>query len=148
MRAVLTIAGSDSSAGAGIQADLKTFAALGVYGASAVTAVTAQNTLGVGEIFTLPVDIVRSQIECIVQDVSLSAVKTGMLSTAEIVIATGDDERQIGIAHQFSGHRWQAPNKGPSASRWRSSTNAGAFHASSRPMSFSRTSSWPGVLTR
>ena len=90
MRAVLTIAGSDSSAGAGIQADLKTFAALGVYGASAVTAVTAQNTLGVGEIFTLPGDIVRSQIECIVQDVSLSAVKTGMLSTAEIVIAVAE----------------------------------------------------------
>ena len=86
MRAVLTIAGSDSSAGAGIQADLKTFAALGVYGASAVTAVTAQNTLGVAEVFTLPPDVVRSQIECIVQDLSLSAVKTGMLSTAEIVL--------------------------------------------------------------
>jgi hydroxymethylpyrimidine/phosphomethylpyrimidine kinase len=85
MRAVLTIAGSDSSAGAGMQADLKTFAALGVYGASAVTAVTAQNTLGVEEVFTLPPDVVRAQIECIVQDMSVSAVKTGMLSTAEIV---------------------------------------------------------------
>jgi hydroxymethylpyrimidine/phosphomethylpyrimidine kinase len=86
MRAVLTIAGSDSSAGAGIQADLKTFAALGVYGASSVTAVTAQNTLGVEEVFTLPPDVVRSQIECIVQDFSLAAVKTGMLSTSEIVL--------------------------------------------------------------
>jgi hydroxymethylpyrimidine/phosphomethylpyrimidine kinase len=85
MRSVLTIAGSDSSAGAGIQADLKTFAALRVYGASAVTAVTSQNTLGVADVFTLPPDVVRTQIECIVQDLELSAVKTGMLSTAEIV---------------------------------------------------------------
>jgi hydroxymethylpyrimidine/phosphomethylpyrimidine kinase len=90
MRAVLTIAGSDSIAGAGIQADLKTFAALGVYGTSAVTAVTSQNTTGVDDIFAMPPQIVRSQIEFIAQDVQLSAVKTGMLATAEIVLAVAE----------------------------------------------------------
>ena len=84
MRAVLTIAGSDSSAGAGIQADLKTFAALGVYGTSAVTAITSQNTSGIDEVFPLPPEIVRSQIEKVAQDIALSAVKTGMLATADI----------------------------------------------------------------
>ena len=78
MRVVLTIAGSDSIAGAGIQADLKTFAALGVYGASAITAVTSQNTAGVGEVFAVPPQIVRSQIDCVAEDTALSAVKTGM----------------------------------------------------------------------
>ena len=90
MRAVLTIAGSDSSAGAGIQADLKTFAALGVYGASAITAVTSQNTTGVGGVFAMPAQIVRSQIECIAEDLTLSAVKTGMLATADIVLAVAE----------------------------------------------------------
>ena len=90
MRAVLTIAGSDSIAGAGIQADLKTFAALGVYGTSAVTAVTSQNTSGVGDVFAMPPQIVRSQIECVAQDVSLSAVKTGMLATADIALMVAE----------------------------------------------------------
>lgn len=85
MRAALTIAGSDSSAGAGVQADLKTFAALGVYGTSAVTAVTSQSTAGVDDVFALPPQMVRSQIECIARDMSLSAIKTGMLASAEIV---------------------------------------------------------------
>jgi hydroxymethylpyrimidine/phosphomethylpyrimidine kinase len=85
VRAVLTIAGSDSIAGAGIQADLKTFAALGVFGTSAMTAVTAQNTTGVGDVFALPPQLVRSQIESVAQDIPLAAVKTGMLATAEIV---------------------------------------------------------------
>jgi hydroxymethylpyrimidine/phosphomethylpyrimidine kinase len=85
MRVVLSIAGSDSIAGAGIQADLKTFAALGVYGASAITAVTSQNTAGVGEVFAVPAQIVRSQIDCVAEDVALSAVKTGMLANADIV---------------------------------------------------------------
>jgi hydroxymethylpyrimidine/phosphomethylpyrimidine kinase len=90
MRAVLTIAGSDAIAGAGIQADLKTFAALGVYGTSVVTAVTSQNTTGVGDIFAIPPQIVRSQIELVAQDVTLSAVKTGMLATAEIVLVVAE----------------------------------------------------------
>jgi hydroxymethylpyrimidine/phosphomethylpyrimidine kinase len=90
MRAVLTIAGSDSSAGAGIQADLKTFAALGVYGTSAVTAVTAQNTAGVSDIFAMSPQMVRSQIEQVARDVPLSAVKTGMLATAGIVLVVAE----------------------------------------------------------
>ena len=90
MRAALTIAGSDSIAGGGIQADLKTFAALGVYGTSAVTAVTSQNTTGVTDVFAMPPHIVRSQIAAVIQDVPISAVKTGMLATAEIVLAVAE----------------------------------------------------------
>jgi hydroxymethylpyrimidine/phosphomethylpyrimidine kinase len=85
MRTALTIAGSDSIAGAGIQADLKTFTALGVYGVSALTAVTAQNTEGVTDVFALPPQMVRAQIDRLAQDVEIAAVKTGMLATAEIV---------------------------------------------------------------
>ncbi len=83
----LTIAGSDSSGGAGIQADLKTFAAHGVYGVSAVTAVTAQNTQGVVESSPLAADLVAAQIEAVASDVAVQAVKTGMLATAAIVEA-------------------------------------------------------------
>jgi len=85
MRIALTIAGSDSIAGAGVQADLKTFAALGVYGVSAVTAVTSQSTTGVADVFALSADVVRLQIAVVAQDVEISAVKTGMLASAEIV---------------------------------------------------------------
>ena len=86
----LTIAGSDSIAGAGIQADLKTFAALGVYGVSALTAVTAQNTTGVTDVFALPPQAVREQIDQIAKDVAIIAVKTGMLATADIVGVVSD----------------------------------------------------------
>src|SRR4030042_1665460 len=85
MPTVLTIAGSDSSAGAGIQADLKTFAALGVYGASVITAGTAQNTLGVTAVHEMPPDIVAAQIDAVVADIPPDAVKTGMLAAASIV---------------------------------------------------------------
>jgi hydroxymethylpyrimidine/phosphomethylpyrimidine kinase len=81
----MTIAGSDSGGGAGIQADLKTFAALGVHGTTAITAITAQNTLGVTDIFELPSKIVRAQIDAVVEDIGVAAVKTGMLSSAEII---------------------------------------------------------------
>jgi hydroxymethylpyrimidine/phosphomethylpyrimidine kinase len=81
----LTIAGSDSGGGAGIQADLKTFAALGVHGTSAVTAVTAQNTLGVTDILELPPALVAAQIEAVMLDIGAAAAKTGMLSSAEII---------------------------------------------------------------
>jgi hydroxymethylpyrimidine/phosphomethylpyrimidine kinase len=81
----LTIAGSDSGGGAGIQADLKTFAALGVYGTSAVTAITAQNTLGVTDILELPPELVAAQIEAVMLDIGAAAAKTGMLSSAEII---------------------------------------------------------------
>ncbi|MCI0779300.1 MAG: bifunctional hydroxymethylpyrimidine kinase/phosphomethylpyrimidine kinase [Chloroflexi bacterium] len=81
----LTIAGSDSSAGAGIQADLKTFAAFEVYGATAITAVTAQNTLGVTAVEELPASMVAAQIDAVVDDLGVAAVKTGMLSSASII---------------------------------------------------------------
>lgn len=81
----LTIAGSDSGAGAGMQADLKTFAALGVYGVSAVTAVTAQNTRGVRAVGAVPAAIVGSQIEAIFEDFNVAAVKVGMLANLENV---------------------------------------------------------------
>ena len=87
MRVALTIAGSDSGAGAGIQADLKTFAAHGVYGVSAITAVTAQNTLGVSTFQALPADLVTAQIEAVVTDIGADAAKTGMLPNAAIVEA-------------------------------------------------------------
>jgi hydroxymethylpyrimidine/phosphomethylpyrimidine kinase len=83
----LTIAGSDSGGGAGIQADLKTFAALGVLGASAVTALTAQNTRGVRGVHPVPPAFVLDQIEAVLADLSVVAVKTGMLATAGIVTA-------------------------------------------------------------
>jgi hydroxymethylpyrimidine/phosphomethylpyrimidine kinase len=87
MRTALTIAGSDPSGGAGIQADLKTFAALGVYGLSAITAVTAQSTKGVESSTPLSADVVTSQIEAIAGDVEIHATKVGMLATAAIVEA-------------------------------------------------------------
>jgi hydroxymethylpyrimidine/phosphomethylpyrimidine kinase len=83
----LTIAGSDSGAGAGVQADLKTFAAHGVYGASVITAVTAQNTLAVRAIHLIPPEIVAAQIDAIFEDFSVAAVKVGMLGSAEIARA-------------------------------------------------------------
>jgi len=86
----LTIAGSDSSGGAGIQADLKTFAALGVYGASAITALTAQNTRGVSAIHPVPPEFVTAQLEAVFGDLAVGAVKTGMLggrATIEAIVA-------------------------------------------------------------
>ena len=90
MRIALTIAGSDSGAGAGIQADLKTFAAHGVFGTSAITAVTAQNTLEVKESFKIPSQLVRKQIDITAGDIQVDATKTGMLVDAEIIEAVED----------------------------------------------------------
>lgn len=81
----LSIAGSDSGGGAGIQADLRTFASLGVHGATAVTAVTAQNTAGVQAVHPVPADFVRAQISAVLTDLPVAAVKTGMLGTQETV---------------------------------------------------------------
>lgn len=81
----LTIAGSDSSGGAGIQADLKTFSALGVYGASVLTAITAQNTTGVQSVEMLPAAFVAQQMSSVFDDLDVGAVKTGMLGTADII---------------------------------------------------------------
>lgn len=85
MKRVLTIAGSDSGGGAGIQADLKTFAAFGTFGMSAITAVTAQNTVQVKAVHELPLEIIRQQIEAVVTDIGVEAVKTGMLSSVRVV---------------------------------------------------------------
>lgn len=88
--AALTIAGSDSSGGAGIQADLKTFSAFGVYGASAITALTAQNTVGVHGVHAVPPAFVIAQIDAVLSDLEIGAIKTGMLATAAIVAAVAD----------------------------------------------------------
>src|SRR5262245_59372808 len=90
MVTALTIAGSDSGGGAGIQADLKTFAAHGVYGTSAITALTAQNTMGVRAIHVVPPEFVAAQIEAIADDIQLAAAKTGMLATAPVVRLVSD----------------------------------------------------------
>ncbi len=86
----LTIAGSDSGGGAGIQADLKTFSALGVYGASVITAVTAQNTLGVTAIHDVPAEIIGAQIEAVLSDLDVRAIKIGMLSRVETIETVAD----------------------------------------------------------
>jgi hydroxymethylpyrimidine/phosphomethylpyrimidine kinase len=95
----LTIAGSDSGAGAGIQADLKTFAALGVYGTSAITAITAQNTVGVTEILELAPHIVAAQIDAVIDDIGAQAVKTGMLATAPIIETVAEKIREHGMVN-------------------------------------------------
>jgi hydroxymethylpyrimidine/phosphomethylpyrimidine kinase len=97
VRTALTIAGSDSGAGAGIQADLKTFAAHGVYGVCAVTAVTAQNTLGVTMVEALPADLVAAQVEAVVSDFGAHAAKTGMLANAAIVEVVAAATRDLEI---------------------------------------------------
>jgi len=109
----LTVAGSDSGGGAGIQADLKTFMAFGVYGMSAITAVTAQNTLGIGGIHLIPPEMVAAQMEAVWTDMGADAVKTGMLGSPEIVAAVAESLRRHGVRnlvvdpviYSTSGHR-------------------------------------------
>lgn len=93
----LTIAGSDSGGGAGIQADLKTFAALGVHGTSAITAITAQNTAHVTGILELPAHLIRAQIDTVMGDLEVRSAKTGMLSSAEIISAVAEAISSHGI---------------------------------------------------
>src|SRR5688572_1416712 len=90
MKTALSIAGSDSSGGAGIQADLKTFSVLGVFGMTAVTAVTAQNTQGVKASVTLEPGFIRQQIDTVAGDIQVDACKTGMLGNAAVVLAVAD----------------------------------------------------------
>ena len=90
MKTALTIGGSDSSGGAGIQADIKTFSVLGVYGMSAITAITAQNTLGVKEILEISPELVRKQIDVTASDIQVDATKTGMLSSRAIIEVVED----------------------------------------------------------
>lgn len=95
----LTIAGSDSGAGAGIQADLKTFASLGVYGLSVVTAVTAQNTVEVAAIAEVPEEVVIAQIDTVLEDIGAHAIKTGMMSGIAIIQNAADRLEAWGIPH-------------------------------------------------
>jgi hydroxymethylpyrimidine/phosphomethylpyrimidine kinase len=97
VRVALTIAGSDSSGGAGIQADLKTFSALGVYGTSAITAVTAQNTVGIVEAAVLAADLVTAQIEAVAGDIDVHAVKVGMLGDAAVVEAVAASIKELDL---------------------------------------------------
>lgn len=99
-RVALTIAGSDPSGGAGIQADLKTFSALGVYGTSVITALTAQNTHGVTGVHVVPAEFVTQQLETLVADVRVDAIKIGMLANAEIVGAVGAFLRRHGYGQR------------------------------------------------
>jgi hydroxymethylpyrimidine/phosphomethylpyrimidine kinase len=95
----LTIAGSDSSGGAGIQADLKTFAALGVYGASAITALTAQNTTGVRGVHPVPADVVTAQIDAVFEDLAVGAVKIGMVGARAAIDAVAAALRRWAPEH-------------------------------------------------
>ena len=95
---VLTIAGSDSGGGAGLQADLRTFALLGVHSLVAVTAVTVQNSLGVKGFHEIPTDIVAGQIEAVATDIGIQAAKTGMLASSEIIEAVADSWRGLALA--------------------------------------------------
>ena len=96
---VLSIAGSDSGGGAGIQADLKTFSALGCYGMTAITAITAQNTCGVTGIHGVPPDMLKAQIDAVVQDIGVDAVKIGMLHSPEVVRVVADAIRAYQLPH-------------------------------------------------
>ncbi|MBQ5351447.1 MAG: bifunctional hydroxymethylpyrimidine kinase/phosphomethylpyrimidine kinase, partial [Bacteroidaceae bacterium] len=112
-RRVLTIAGSDSGGGAGIQADIKTISACGCYAASAITAVTVQNTLGVKAVHAIPVDVISQQIEAVIEDIGVDAVKIGMLHSAEVADAVARVLQKYGVQNivldpvmvSTSGHR-------------------------------------------
>lgn len=97
MKRILTIAGSDSGGGAGIQADLKTITVLGGFGMSAITALTAQNTVGVQGIVELDAGFVKKQIDSVLSDIGADAIKTGMLANSEIVRGVAEKIRGYGI---------------------------------------------------
>ena len=117
MRKALTIAGSDSGGGAGIQADLKTFSALGVYGTSVITAITAQNTLGVQAAEEVSLPLIAAQIDAVAADIRPDAVKTGMLSSSRIIQTVAGKIKEHGLAPLVvdpvmiskSGHALLAP---------------------------------------
>ena len=95
---MLTIAGSDSGGGAGIQADLRTCALLGVHALVAVTAVTVQNSMGVKSFHEIPVDVIAGQMEAVTSDIGVQAAKTGMLASSEIIVTVADTWRDLGLA--------------------------------------------------
>ena len=94
---VLTIAGSDSGGGAGIQADIKAISATGSYAASAITAITVQNTMGVSAVHNVPVEIIKGQISAVLSDIGADAVKIGMLSNAGLVRAVKESLLEFGV---------------------------------------------------
>ena len=110
---VLTIAGSDSGGGAGIQADIKAISAMGCFAASAITAVTVQNTVGVQAVHPVPLDVLAGQIDAVLSDIGADSIKIGMLHSAEVVEIVADKIRQYGIKNvvldpvmvSTSGHR-------------------------------------------
>ena len=110
---VLTIAGSDSGGGAGIQADIKSISATGSYAASAITAITVQNTLGVEDVHPVPIPVISAQIAAVLSDIGADAVKIGMLHSAEVVLAVKEQLQRFGITNivldpvmvSTSGHR-------------------------------------------
>ena len=111
IKKALTIAGSDSGGGAGIQADLKTFAAFGVYGTSVITAVTAQNTLGVQGVYDLPSEFVALQLDSVLSDIGADAVKTGMLSNAQIIEVVCDKVKEYGFSFSIDLSRRKTKRK-------------------------------------
>ena len=112
---VLTIAGSDSGGGAGIQADIKAISACGCFAASAITAVTVQNTLGVQAVSALPIDIVAGQIDAVLSDIGADAVKVGMLHSSEVVNCVADALRRRSYKH--CARPGDGINLGPSTHR-------------------------------
>lgn len=96
---VLTIAGSDSGGGAGIQADIKAISAMGCFASSAITAITAQNTLGVDAVHPVPLDILAAQIDAVLSDIGTDAIKIGMLHSVEVVSLVADKIEQYGITN-------------------------------------------------
>lgn len=99
---VLSIAGSDPSGGAGIQADLKTFSSLGCYGMSVLTSLTAQNTQGVTSIHIPPVEFFRAQLQALWEDVEVDAIKLGMLANSEVIIALSQELKRVDLAGGYS----------------------------------------------
>src|SRR5574344_471588 len=97
MKTILTIAGSDTSAGAGIQQDLKTITSLGHYAVTVPTALTAQNTMGVQRVMTVPEDMLRAQLDSILDDISVAAVKIGMIPDVQSARIIAASVRQLGV---------------------------------------------------
>jgi len=105
-KAVLTIAGSDSSGGAGIQADLKAMSANGVFGMSVLTSITAQNTCGVSAVFHLPFSIIEAQLDALFSDIPITVAKTGMLATSDIITTVSRNLAKQHLSIWLSTRLW------------------------------------------
>ena len=131
----LTIAGSDSAGGAGIQADLKTFAALGVHGATAITALTAQNTLGVEGVHVVPPDFVIAQMKAVARDLEVGAIKIGMLATSAVIEAVAEGLKQFPERSRRARSRDGGSELAPSCSTRRRSRRSNASCSRARSSS-------------